>query len=66
VTSRTLISITNFDNVGPENPAYPTTYKLKSCTLCDKEATKIVLFDMGNNIIAQQRFCDKHVKGIKK
>jgi hypothetical protein len=66
MTNRTLISIEEFDNVGPEHTAYPQTYKLKLCTYCNRTATKIALFDNGNDIIIQQRFCDKHIRGIKK
>jgi hypothetical protein len=63
---KTLISISEFPNVGPENTAYAQTYKLKTCTFCSEQATKIALFDNGNDIIIQQRYCDRHAKGIKK
>jgi hypothetical protein len=66
MTNKHLISIEDFPNVGPTNAAYPQTYKLKTCTLCSEDATKVVLYDNGNDIIIQQRFCDKHARGIKK
>jgi hypothetical protein len=66
MTSRTLISISDFANVGPEDTVYPPAYKLKSCTLCSEEATKIVLYSVSDNIIAQERYCDRHAKMIKK
>lgn len=60
-----LISISNFDNAPPENTIYNQTYKIKLCTFCDRIATKIVLYDL-DNIIAQQRYCDRCIKRIKK
>jgi hypothetical protein len=62
---KTLISISDFPNVGPVT-TYPQTYKLKTCTLCSEDATKEALFDNGNDIIIQQRYCDKHIQGIKR
>ena len=66
MTDKHLISISDFANTRPVNTAYPQTYRLKTCTLCSEDATKIVLFDNGNDIIIQQRFCDRHIRGIKK
>ena len=65
MTDKHLISISDFANVGPTNAAYPQTYKLKSCVICSNGATKSALFDMGNNIIAEERYCDRHIRGIK-
>jgi len=47
-----LISIEDFPNVGPEHTAYPQAYNIKLCTLCNRTATKTVLFDIAN-ILAQ-------------
>jgi hypothetical protein len=63
--TKRLISISEFNNIAPTDTAYPTTYKVKVCTLCSNEATKIVLYDV-DGIILQQRYCDKHIRGIKK
>jgi hypothetical protein len=61
-----LISIEDFANVRPEHAAYPfQTYRLKYCLICSNGATKSALFDMGNNVIAEERYCDTHVKRIK-
>jgi hypothetical protein len=64
MTSKTLISISDFANVGPGDTAYPQAYNLKSCTLCSEEATKIVLYSVSDNIIAQERYCDVCIKTI--
>jgi hypothetical protein len=61
-----LISIEDFPNVGPEHTAYPQAYNLKFCVLCSNEATKSALFDIGNNVIAQEKYCNRHIGGIKK
>ncbi|MDQ6863182.1 MAG: hypothetical protein M3044_05105 [Thermoproteota archaeon] len=66
MTARTLISIEAFDNTAPENPAYVQTYKIKLCTYCDRIATKRVLYSVSHNIIAQERYCDRCIKRIKK
>ncbi len=63
--TKTLISIEDFDNVGPANLPYPQTYKLKLCIFCSEQATKIALFDNGNDIIIQRRYCDRHSKRLK-
>jgi hypothetical protein len=64
MTDKTLISISDFDNIPIKN-AYSQAYKIKSCTLCSEDATKTALFDNGNDIIIQRRYCSRHVKGIK-
>jgi hypothetical protein len=63
---KTLISISEFDNIPPVKTAYSQTYKLKSCTLCSEEATKIVLYSVSDNIIVQERYCDVCIKKINK
>jgi hypothetical protein len=60
-----LISVEEFDNTGPVKVAYPQTYKLKTCIICSKDATKIVLYSIDNNIIVHQRYCSRHGKRIK-
>ncbi len=66
-STKTLISIEDFANIRPENASYPfQTYKFKTCILCSEDATKVVLYDNGNDIIIQERFCDRHIRGIKK
>ncbi len=62
---KTLISIETFDNIPPQKTAYSQSYKIKVCTLCSNEATKIVLYDI-DGIILQQRYCDRCIKRIKK
>ena len=66
MTTKTLISISDFANVGPVDADYVQTYKIKLCTFCDRVATKTALFDLDNNIIVQERYCDKHSRRLKK
>ncbi len=64
MTNRTLISISDFANVGSEDTVYPQAYKLKSCVYCDRVATKTVLYLVSHDIIAQERYCDFHITEI--
>jgi hypothetical protein len=66
LTNRTLISIEDFPNVGPGDTAYPQAYNLKLCMYCNRTATKIALYDNGNDIIVQERYCNRHIGVIKK
>jgi hypothetical protein len=63
--SKHLISIEDFANIGPINRTYSQVYKVKLCTYCDSVATKKALFDL-DGIILEQRFCARHIRGIKK
>lgn len=65
MTDKHLISISDFANVGPVNQAYPQTYKEKNCFFCDKDATKIALFEI-DNVVARRLYCEKHIQRIKK